>query len=309
MAPREDFVYVNTDEPHSVRRKQILEKYPEIEKLFGYDMRPAPFVVAIVASQLALAYYQQFWSFPVVFLVAWIYGGAASHSLSLMTHEISHNLVLPTPSMNELFGIFCNCGMGIPSSTVFKKYHMEHHQFQGDREYDQDIPRPWEGKVFRGTFMKLLWLIMQPLFYALRPSIYRPKPYRPMDIVNLVLILSMDAVIAMNWGPRAVVYLVMSTLLGMGLHPVAGHFIAEHYVFEGSNETYSYYGPLNYLCWNVGYHNEHHDFPRVPGFRLPLVKQMAPEFYENVPQHKSWVNVLWRYVVELLFSVGFLVCK
>jgi sphingolipid delta-4 desaturase len=32
----------------------------------------------------------------------------------------------------------------------------------------------------------------------------------------------------------------------------------------------------------------------VPGFRLPLVKKMAPEFYENVPQHKSWVGVLWR---------------
>lgn len=294
MPPREDFVYVSTDEPHSVRRKQILEKHPEIEKLFGYDMRPAPIVLAVIASQLTLAYYQQFWSFPVFFLVAWIYGGAASHSLSLMTHEISHNLVLPTPFMNEIFGIICNCGMGIPTSTAFKKYHMEHHQFQGDREYDQDIPRTWEGKVFRGTFMKLIWLILQPLFYALRPTIYRPKPYRPMDIINIMVVIALDAVLIVNWGPRAVVYLVLSTLLGMGVHPVAGHFIAEHYVFEDNGETYSYYGPLNYLCWNVGYHNEHHDFPRVPGFRLPLVKKMAPEFYDNVPQHKSWVNVLWR---------------
>ena len=175
---------------------------------------------------------------------------------------------------------------------------MEHHLYQGDVDKDVDCPTNWEGEFFTTTFLKAIWLLCQPLFYALRPMIVRPKQPQRLDIMNNVIIICTDIIVFLLCGYRGLLYLVLSTLLGMGFHPVAGHFIAEHYVFEEGYETYSYYGPLNYICWNVGYHNEHHDFPKVPGWRLPQVKKMAPEYYNNLPQHKSWTGVLWRYVTD-----------
>lgn len=296
---RSNFIFSEEKEPHIIRQKEILKKYPEIQKLYGSDWRPAPIAFLLIVIQLALAYYQKDWSNTTFFLVAWIYGGAAAHALSLMTHELSHNLLFASPKANEYFGILCNIGMGVPSSTMFKRYHMEHHMFQGDYEKDTDIPTKIEGQIFTNTFLKAIWLLLQPAFYALRPTFVRPKDPQSMDIQNMLCIVLSDLAVVHYCGGRGLLFLLASTLLGMGFHPVAGHFIAEHYVLPGDHvETYSYYGPLNYICWNVGYHNEHHDFPKVPGWRLPLVRKIAPEYYNNLPQHKSWTWVLWTYVTS-----------
>lgn len=118
-------------------------------------------------------------------------------------------------------------------------------------------------------------------------------------------------------------YFILSSFLAGSLHPCAGHFIAEHYFFSnkasggtepirgGSSpskndqgedipppETYSYYGPLNILTYNVGLHNEHHDFPAVPWTKLPVLHRIAAEFYETLPCHRSWSWVIWTFIMD-----------
>lgn len=46
----------------------------------------------------------------------------------------------------------------------------------------------------------------------------------------------------------------------------------------------------------VGYHNEHHDFPSVPWTRLPALRALAPEFYDNIPSHPSWPMVTINFI-------------
>eukprot|EP01013_Petalomonas_cantuscygni_P030182 TRINITY_DN56114_c0_g1_i1.p1 TRINITY_DN56114_c0_g1~~TRINITY_DN56114_c0_g1_i1.p1 ORF type:complete len:448 (+),score=93.06 TRINITY_DN56114_c0_g1_i1:93-1436(+) len=91
-------------------------------------------------------------------------------------------------------------------------------------------------------------------------------------------------------------WLLLGVVFAGMLHPISGHFIAEHFVFVPGHETYSYYGVLNWLAFNVGYHNEHHDFPNVPWSRLPALRRMAREFYDPLPSHTSWPGVLWKFL-------------
>ena len=99
-------------------------------------------------------------------------------------------------------------------------------------------------------------------------------------------------------GPGALVYLALSFLFSIGPHPLGARWIQEHYIVEQGQETYSYYGPLNTLALNVGFHNEHHDFPFIAWNRLPQLKAMAPEAYDTLVSHKSWVALWWRFLTD-----------
>ena len=266
----------------------------------GYDPNFKYQVLLLMVIQFTLAYLMKDFSWTIVFLVAYTIGGVINHALLLALHEISHNLAFghARPLHNRIFSLIVNFPIGVPCAISFKKYHLEHHRYQGDEELDVDLPTQFEARMFFNTATKFVWVVLQPFFYSLRPMFVNPKNPLPLEIVNMVLQFSVDALVVHYWGGKSLTFMIASSLLGMGLHPVAGHFISEHYMFAKGYETYSYYGPLNYVTFNVGYHNEHHDFPSVPGSRLPMVKEIASEYYKDLPQHNSWTRVLYEFITD-----------
>jgi sphingolipid delta-4 desaturase len=267
----------------------------------GPDSNTKYQIFVVVAAQVAMACWASGQQWRVLLPVAYLLGGAANCNLQLGMHEISHNLAFPFTTkrgmvLNRLLSLVANLPLGIPAAISFRKYHLEHHRYQGHDVMDVDVPCDWEGWFFCSPARKLLWCLLQPAFYALRPLATNPKPLLAWEAVNIVLQLAFDYGIYAIWGAKALMYLVGGTLLGMGVHPTAYHFISEHCVFVEGYETYSYYGWLNAIMYNVGYHNEHHDFPNVPGSRLHKVKELAPEFYDDLPFHDSWWTVYRDYI-------------
>ena len=92
----------------------------------------------------------------------------------------------------------------------------------------------------------------QILFYALRPGFVRTQSLTQWHLANIAVQIVFDYLLVKAFGVRALIYLLASSFFAGSLHPLAGHFIVEHYVWDGLNqETYSYYGPLNILGYNV----------------------------------------------------------
>ncbi|KAG9085542.1 hypothetical protein FRC06_003561, partial [Ceratobasidium sp. 370] len=299
-----DFLWLMTEEPHRSRRQAILKAHPEVTKLMGYEPLTKYVVFAVVSIQILTAYFlvrvldAQPFSLPFI-LAAYAIGGTANHNLFLAIHEITHNLAFRGVKANKLFAMFANLPIGIPYAITFKRYHIEHHKHLGEDGIDTDLPSRLEMVCLQNVAGKAFFCTFQILFYALRPGFIRSQRPTAWHALNLLTQLTFDAVLYHFLGGRALAYLIMSSFFAGSLHPCAAHFIAEHYIWDGlDQETYSYYGPLNVLAYNVGYHNEHHDFPSIPWTRLPALRALAPEFYDTLPSHPSWPMLTYRFIFD-----------
>jgi sphingolipid delta-4 desaturase len=303
---RNDFIYSNNPEPHRIRTKQILKQHPQIRNLISKNPVTFLYITLLVGIQVALAYFLKDSSWWWILGAAYFIGAFADHALFVMIHETTHKLVFKSPAANKLAGIFANLPQMFPSAIAFERYHIKHHSFQGVHELDADLPNRWEAKLINNYFVgKVIWFLFYPLFQAFRVA--RLKEIKPFDGWMALNWLAQIAFIAAIWyflGGKAVGFLTLSFFFSVGLHPLGGRWIQEHYMTHNDEqETFSYYGPLNTVAFNVGYHNEHHDFPSVPWNKLPQIRNGAPEYYNSLKYHTSWTKLWLRFLFDRELSL------
>ncbi|KAE8136889.1 peptidase M24, structural domain-containing protein [Aspergillus pseudotamarii] len=326
----DQFFWTYTEEPHRSRRQAIIKAHPEVTKLCGPEPLTKYVVFGVVSLQICCAYLLRdtsmlSWRFLAT---AYLIGATANQNLFLAIHEISHNLAFRSPMGNRLLAIFANLPIGLPYSAAFRPYHLTHHKSLGVTGLDTDLPTAVEAFLLDSLLGKAFFCTFQILFYAVRPMFIYSPPFTYIHALNLTVQLSFDYALTKFCGGslQPFFYLILSSFLAGSLHPCAGHFIAEHYFFSKVDhgtesitvqktkstekkqphpldnlpppETYSYYGPLNILTYNVGLHNEHHDFPAIPWTRLHALHRIASEFYEPLPCHRSWVWVIWTFILD-----------
>ena len=187
----------------------------------------------------------------------------------------------------------------------FRVYHLKHHSHQGAYDWDADLANHWEARLVGNSwYRKAIWLMLFPFFQVTRPP--RLKAIKMWDrwfSINLACAVAYDVAIVYFCGWPGFLYLVFAFLFSIGLHPVGARWIQEHYTYDFDQETFSYYGPINLVALNMGYHNEHHDLPSIPWNNLPKLRAIAPEFYNNLKYHSSWSRLLFQFVFDKRYSL------
>jgi len=295
----QDFTYVTGTEPHRLRTKAIVTAHPEVRSLITQTPATALVIAVCVLFQIGMAYVLRDQSWWLIVALAWLVGAFPSHTLFVCIHEAAHHLIFRKRSWNIYAGIVANFPTLLPSAISFKNYHIKHHAFQGVYELDADLPSRWEAGLIRNySIGKALWLLFFPFFQSVR--ILRCREVAVMDrwvILNIVAQFVFDLAVIYFFGWKALAYLALSFAFSIGLHPLGARWIQEHYlVLDREQETYSYYGRLNPVNLNVGYHNEHHDMPSVPWNNLPKLKAMAPEFYDHLKYHRSYTKLFFQFL-------------
>jgi sphingolipid delta-4 desaturase len=302
---KNDFIYSDNSEPHRLRTKQILKQEPGIRKLIGKNPTSFLYIVGLVGFQITVACLLASQPWWLILIVAYAAGAFADHALFVMIHECAHRLIFKNQAANKLAGILANIPQLFPSSISFERYHIKHHSFQGIHELDADLPNRWEARLINNYFIgKAIWLLFFPFFQIFRIS--RLKEIKPFDGWMALNFGVQVIFIAGFWylmGPKAILYLTFSFFFSVGLHPLGARWIQEHYLVHGEQETYSYYGVLNNVAFNVGYHNEHHDFPSVPWNRLPQIRKGVPQYYNTLAYHTSWTKLFFRFLFDKELSL------
>ena len=301
MSSSNNFRYSAEPEPHNLRTKKILASSPDVRNLIGKNPITIFPLVGIVLGMVAISYFLKDSPWWLIIVVAYSVGAFANHALFVMIHECSHNLLFKGKTLNYLASIIANLPHVLPSAISFTRYHRMHHVHQGNHDLDADLPDFWEARLFGNNFFsKALWLLLFPFFQVRRT--FRLKNIKPVDgwiISNWIIQLVFDIAIWVFIGPKALLFMLISFFFSVGLHPLGARWIQEHYlVLDENQETYSYYGTLNIFAFNVGYHNEHHDFPSVPWNKLPKIKSTAPGFYDTLKSHQSWTRLFFRFLFD-----------
>ncbi|MEO8587661.1 MAG: fatty acid desaturase [Acidobacteriota bacterium] len=301
----EDFSFSDQREPHALRAREILRNHAEIRTLTGRNPWSVLLVIGIVGIQTALSALLGRAPVWAGLVVAFAVGAFLDHALWVLIHECSHNLLFKSATWNRIAAMAANLPHVLPSAISFQTYHLKHHAYQGVYELDADLPNRWEARlVGHSALRKALWLLLFPIFQVTRPPRLREiSLFSPWVFVNIGVQLAYDAAIWAVLGPKALLYLTVSFFFSVGLHPLGARWIQEHYLVFDGQETTSYYGPLNIPALNVGYHNEHHDFPSVPWNKLPAVRRAVPEVYGALHFHRSWTRLLLQFIFDRRLSL------
>jgi sphingolipid 4-desaturase/C4-monooxygenase len=291
---------------HDARRARIRKDHPEVRDLYGQDARTQLASLALVAAQFGVAR-----ALAGATLGPWlgatlVVGPAIQHALGVLIHEATHNLIAKETPANKVWGLILNLPLGAPAAMEFRTHHLLHHRHLGeaDAETGQDTQAPaWAEDAWVGSsaLRKLASFTAGRFYWKGRPA--SKVPFDGWMTANWITSFGAITLVGVGWGAAPSLYLLCSSLLAFGPHTFGARRLSEHFPVRDGQPTNSYYGPLNAVSFNVGYHVEHHDFPNIAWTRIKKLRELAPEEYDELFAFTSWTKLITSYFFDVRYRV------
>ncbi|MEX2176989.1 MAG: fatty acid desaturase [Pirellulaceae bacterium] len=320
---------------HRERARAILKAHPQVRELFGHDASTACWCLAVAGLQIALAMAVSHGPWWAMLLAAYVIGSSLNLMLFQLGHECVHGLVFQKPAWNRALFTLTTLPMFLSGHHTWWPEHLVHHTDMGAKK-DFITRRRSFFLITRATSplfvpYSLLMLVMQVGRSVVGLAMYllglvfrgriRPGKWTLAVLTDQHLVsgyqrdratlwavaypclnLGMCAALAWYGGWLSVVYLLASQAFFTGfLHPYCLGWVLGISHFHGSRRyqpTASHYGWLgNALSFNAGLHVEHHDLMSIPWRRLPQLRRIAPEFYDDLEQIRSFTGLGLKFVL------------
>ena len=187
--------------------------------------------------------------------------------LFILAHDAMHGVIFPTNRrINDWIGtIAINLYAFLPYKTCFSRHWQHHHQpgRAGDPDFHDGIHKnafSWYLK-FMGVYLDakqkiVLFIFMSIVFYTLKDAVHIP-------IANLFLFWLLPILLS------SVQLFFFGTYLPHREQPARDS--NPHYAISSN-----YPLVLSFLtCYHFGYHQEHHEYPLLPWYKLPSVRKLS----------------------------------
>jgi len=240
---------------------------------------------------------------PLAFLASTLVIASRQHALFVLAHDAAHYTLFPQFWLNDLVGRFCGATTGVSMRTYRVVHRLHHNNLYTD--YDPDLP-------LHGGYPRGKWYLIKKLLKDLSGlTAYKTYAYffgtpavndqtnvapRPLDDTSprlkeraredrlLVLATQVGlATTAVTFGFGFEYFALWVLPLVTTLQPMLRlRAIAEHGAASGDLRSPLTAARTNvgskWMMWfmfphHVNYHIEHHIYPSVPHYNLPIVHQ------------------------------------
>jgi fatty acid desaturase len=233
----------------------------------------------------------------VVALPVLIIYGFSLAAMFAPLHECSHRTAFANRRLNDVIGWFAGL-LSFYNITYFRHYHKWHHLHTLDPDRDPEMSEPplktkgdyllymsglpwWQDKIKTNLMVAFGKLDQYPFIPdGARAAVVRSTRLQ-LAVYAIAILIS---VVAQQ--PWFILYWILPMCVGQPI--LRFILLAEHTGCHGVQNSFSNtrttltLWPLRFLMWNMSFHAEHHLYPAIPFYQLPVAHQQLQQYFVHV---------------------------